>query len=206
MGVQLDAVAAPACNPPSLPPASQHGAQTPQPSTGLLDLPDHLLGLVFAQLQGDARARRSLYSTCRACRESPAINELLSQRPLRIQLGEEAGGRYVSEQLAHPWPRFSIVLRLRVDCNGSSSLEAVARPFQRASEALARRLRDVQDLEVQGAAGTGRRNRCWVHGPSFKTPAAHMLTRRGLHSVFPAAPTARCSSNLALLLLLLQRR
>lgn len=106
-------------------------------ATGLLDLPDHLLGLVFAQLQWDAPSRHALYSSCRALRQSPSINEALSSNTMCLKVeeegdheheGEDDGGLQQMLSQLETWPRYAPIKAVEVrvtDPEGTSILQVM---------------------------------------------------------------------------------
>lgn len=166
-----------------------HGLPSPrlapsEPGTGLLDLPDHLVGLVFAQLK-DGRSRRAFYSSCSALRESQAINDLLSLKALNSRLHIADIDQDVAKllQLLSSWPQFSSLRALKLGST-ASGLQTLARALQQATQA-AERLRGLAELEV--STGGVQANWGSLHGMHSMEWRVFSLTQHFPHIHCPPA-------------------
>lgn len=133
---------------PHIPAAEEEGANQPRP-TGLLDLPDQLLGLVSAQLGSDPRACWALYSSCRSCRESPTINAGVMQGPLKARIVVGEAGRPQLPKLAH-WPRFAALRCLILEAgDGEGGLHYLPQALQSLPARVQQKLQTVHELRVR---------------------------------------------------------
>lgn len=118
---------------------------TPTPAegvAGLLDLPDHLLGPLYLEL--DSPSRKALYSSCKGVRESPFINDHIAQKLVKV---EAKDAERILTQLGG-FPRHAL-RRLEMQwfwsCFGMTGITL----------AVQERLRGVHELQVRLGSGLG---------------------------------------------------
>lgn len=161
-----------------LPDDDQDRAQ-PQ-GTSLQDLPDHLLGLVFGRLVWNGRARKALYSSCRAFRESPAIN--LQLKTTIIQHLVQHNEQDVLPVLQN-WPRFAAPVKNLVINSGfrtPSVLQALHElpPWTRCS------LQSLETFEVR-SCGLSQPWGCMKNPRHYCTALLRLLARTHEHMDMP---------------------